>query len=168
MLSAIPKTPLHARLGREGRLDPLDHPEYGTNVLPLRMSRDSLSRGYARLMTDLYEPNAFFDRVDQLWLSGPLVAEPGWRRFAATHPAKRLHRQMRSWIEAGVLTARIMIQMHDRRLRKIYIRRLLTALRKRPDGVLLRLYAIRCVMHFHFSQLAQALQARDGPLINTY
>src|SRR5262249_35137773 len=50
MLSAIPRTPLHTRLAKEGRLDPLDHPEYGTNVLPLRMSRDTLSRGYARLM----------------------------------------------------------------------------------------------------------------------
>lgn len=168
MLSAIPKTPLHARLAREGRLDSLDHPNYGTNVLPLRMSRDTLSRGYARLMIDLYEPKAFFDRVDQLWLSGPLVAEPGWRRFAAMHPGKRLHRQVRSWIEAGVLTARIIFHMRDRRLRKIYIRRLLTAVRKRPDGVLLRLYAIRCVMHFHFSTLAQALRAHDGRLINTY
>ena len=34
MLSAIPKTPLHARLAAEGRLDTADTNEYGTNVVP--------------------------------------------------------------------------------------------------------------------------------------
>jgi len=34
MLHAIPKTPLHERLAREGRLDTSDEPEYGTNVIP--------------------------------------------------------------------------------------------------------------------------------------
>jgi len=36
MLHAIPKTPLHDRLAAEGRLDPSDEPEFGTNVIPLR------------------------------------------------------------------------------------------------------------------------------------
>ena len=36
MLYAIPKTPLHARLAEEGRLDPADEPEFGTNVIPLQ------------------------------------------------------------------------------------------------------------------------------------
>ena len=168
MLSAIPKTPLHARLAREGRLDASDSPDHGTNVLPLQMSREALSRGYVRLMNELYEPNAFFDRVDQLWIEGPLVTEPGWRRFAATRPWVRLSKHARSWIETVVLTARLMLLMRDRRLRKIYFRRFAAALRTRPDGVLLRLYAIRCAMHFHLHELTLRLQARDGQLINTY
>ena len=168
MLSAIPKTPLHARLANEGRLDPLDQPKYGTNVLPLQMSRETLSQGYTRLMKDLYEPNAFFDRVDELWLNGPLVAEPGWRRFAATHPWARMRKHARSWIEACVLVTRMMVLTGDHSLRKIYLRRVLGALRKRPDGVLLKLYAIRCATHFHFHQLTRHLRAHDGSLLNTY
>lgn len=168
MLSAIPRTPLYARLMKEGRLDPSDNPHYGTNVLPLQMSRETLSRGYARLMANLYEPNAFFDRVDELWVRGPLVAEPGWRRFAATRPWARLCKQGRSWVETGLLTARLMLQLRDRALRRIYCRRLLGALRVRPDGVMLRLYAIRCAMHFHLYELTRRLQTRDGALINTY
>jgi radical SAM superfamily enzyme YgiQ (UPF0313 family) len=168
MLSAIPKTPLYARLANEGRLDPLDQPKYGTNVLPLQMSREMLSQGYTRLMKDLYEPKAFFDRVDELWLNGPLVAEPGWRRFAATHPWARMRKHARSWIEACVLVARMMVLTGDHSLRKIYLRRVLGALRKRPDGVLLKLYAIRCATHFHFHQLTRHLRAHDGSLLNTY
>ena len=48
MLSAIPKTPLHDRLAAEGRLDPSDEPEFGTNVIPLQMSREELRDGYVR------------------------------------------------------------------------------------------------------------------------
>jgi radical SAM superfamily enzyme YgiQ (UPF0313 family) len=168
MLSAIPKTPLHARLAKEGRLDPSDSPAHGTNVLPLQMSRETLRWGYARLMADLYEPKSFFDRVDELWLRGPLLAEPGWRCFTATRSGARLRRQARSWIEAGAVAARILLQTRDRALRKVYLGRLLGALRSRPDGVLLRLYVIRVAMHFHFHQLTLRLQARDGRLINTY
>src|SRR5437660_7298501 len=67
MLSAIPKTPLHARLAREGRLDPADETEFGTNVIPLRMTRGELRDGYVRLMHELYEPEAYFGRLEDLF-----------------------------------------------------------------------------------------------------
>jgi hypothetical protein len=117
-------------------------------------------------MADLYEPRSFFGRVDELWLRGPLVAEPGWRRFAAARSWLRLRKQARGWIEAAVVAARLLLQMNDRVLRKVYLGRFVSAARSRPDGVLLRLYAIRVAMHFHFHQLTLRLQ--DGRLINTY
>ncbi|MGC8642785.1 MAG: B12-binding domain-containing radical SAM protein, partial [Isosphaeraceae bacterium] len=54
MLSAIPKTPLHARLATEGRLDLADRAEFGTNVIPLHMSREELLEGYLRVLHELY------------------------------------------------------------------------------------------------------------------
>src|SRR5688572_2452813 len=48
MLTAIPKTPLYDRLAREGRLDRDDAPAFGTNVIPLRMSREVLREGYVQ------------------------------------------------------------------------------------------------------------------------
>ncbi len=42
MLHAIPKTPLHARLAADGRLDLDDRPQFGTNVIPLKISREEL------------------------------------------------------------------------------------------------------------------------------
>src|SRR5262249_9105869 len=38
MLTAIPKTPLYDRLAAEGRLDGDDESEFGTNIIPLRMT----------------------------------------------------------------------------------------------------------------------------------
>ena len=68
MLYAIPKTPLHARLAEEGRLDLADEPEFGTNVIPLKISRERLRDGYVEVMSDLYQPDAYFDRLDDLYL----------------------------------------------------------------------------------------------------
>src|SRR5947209_9175081 len=66
MLSAIPKTPLHARLAAEGRLDPADENEFGTNVIPAQLTREELRDGYVRVMHDLYEPEAYFERLEDL------------------------------------------------------------------------------------------------------
>jgi hypothetical protein len=59
MLSAIPSTPLYARPAAEQRLDLANQPAHGTNVVPLRMTRETLSEGFSQLMTSLYEPQAF-------------------------------------------------------------------------------------------------------------
>ena len=62
MLHAIPKTPLYDRLAAEGRLDPADESAFGTNVVPLRMSRDQLRDGYVKVMNELYATEAYFGR----------------------------------------------------------------------------------------------------------
>jgi hypothetical protein len=121
MLSAIPKTPLYARLEKDGRLDLTDPPLHGTNVIPLKMNRESLSSGYAGLMAKLYEPEAFFARVDGMWLAGPLRAEPGWRQYASTRPMARMLKQSRGWIEACVLACRLAAQMREPTLRNFYL-----------------------------------------------
>ena len=70
MLYAIAKTPLHARLAAEGRLDPSDQPEFGTNVIPLKVSREELRDGYVKVMNELYTPEAYFGRLEDLWING--------------------------------------------------------------------------------------------------
>ena len=74
MLSAIPKTPLHARPAREareGRLDTSDTPDGGTNVIPLGLSREQLWQGYVQVMQRLYAPEAYFNRVRTCISRGP-------------------------------------------------------------------------------------------------
>src|SRR4029079_804869 len=72
MLSAIPKTPLHARLAEEGRLDPCDQPEFGTTVIPLKIGRAELREGYIRVMNELYETEPYFNRLEALFIEGGL------------------------------------------------------------------------------------------------
>ena len=67
-MTAIPKTPLYDRLEQEGRLDVSDEPEFGTNVIPLQIGREELRDGFVRVMNDLYEPEAYFARLEELYL----------------------------------------------------------------------------------------------------
>ena len=87
MLSAIPKTPLHDRLAAEGRLDPADTSEFGTNVIPLQISREELRDGYVQVMTELYEPEAYFERLEDLYLEDGIDIGRGRSRYWKTPPA---------------------------------------------------------------------------------
>jgi hypothetical protein len=77
-------------------------------------------------------------------------------------------KQSRGWIEACVLASRLATQMQDRTLRNFYLRRFMGAIRHRPDGVLLRLYVIRCLMHYHLLVLSRQLRREGAAPINTY
>src|SRR4029077_6844743 len=91
MLMALPKTPLYDRLAAEGRLDLSDPPEYGTNVIPLKIGREELREGYMKVMTDLYEPEPYFERLEELYLkSDGIVFGRGRSRYWKRHPLKRL------------------------------------------------------------------------------
>src|SRR4051812_21050876 len=84
MLSAIPKTPLYDRLAVEGRLDCEVEPGYGTNVIPLRLDREQLQEGYVRVLSELNQPDAYFGRLESLFLDARLEysrrANRHWRR----------------------------------------------------------------------------------------
>ena len=168
MLSAIPKTPLHERLAAAGRLDPADDPAFGTNVVPLQMSRETLSQGYVRLMEVLYEPAAYFDRLDDLYVAGGIDVDRAWRQYGAHHPWRARVRRLRLWLETAGLMARLLLRVPDAALRAEYRRRVRALFRARRDPVILRIYAIKCAMHFHAHNLVRALATPDRPLLNTY
>jgi radical SAM superfamily enzyme YgiQ (UPF0313 family) len=168
MLSAIPKTPLHARLQSAGRLDPTDEPVLGTNVLPLKMTREALSDGYVRLMTALYEPQAYFQRVDDLYVKGRIEINHAWQRYAARHPWRRRLRHLRFWLEAFGVLARLLSRVPDRSLRKTYRAHFWRSVRFRRNSVVTRVYALKCAVHYHMHRLTRTLEERDRPLVNTY
>jgi radical SAM superfamily enzyme YgiQ (UPF0313 family) len=168
MLSAIPSTPLHARLAADNRLDPADDPLFGTNVIPLRMTRETLSQGYARLLAELYEPQAFFSRLDDLYLGGRIEVDLAWRRYTASRPWLRRARHSLMWLAAFILLARLHWRVPDRSLRAIYRRQFWRALTVRRSAVVAMIYAFRCATHYHLHQLVGALAARDRPLVNTF
>jgi radical SAM superfamily enzyme YgiQ (UPF0313 family) len=169
MLAAIPKTPLHARLEREGRLDPADVPAHGTNVIPLRVSRQELRDGYVRLLNDLYEPEAFFGRVDDLYLRGRMPL------FVARDRFLRRHKPWRLWganfmdlARAAGLCARLMWRVPEKALRRVYFRRLAGLLRVRRDPALVLIYAIKCAMHYHTYRLARQMATDGGAIVNSF
>ncbi|MFN8543072.1 MAG: B12-binding domain-containing radical SAM protein [Candidatus Binatia bacterium] len=65
MLQAMPKTPLHDRMQREGRLlaETTGDQFVFSNILPVQMSRLELYRGYRRLLEALYDFRNYRERT---------------------------------------------------------------------------------------------------------
>ncbi|MBI4203756.1 MAG: radical SAM protein [Betaproteobacteria bacterium] len=86
LLTALPKTPLHARLRREGRLlaeaDHTDNTGVGTNIIPKNMSYRDMVRGYLALYRRLLSDRIIGVRVrnKMRFLKNPVYhGEYSWR-----------------------------------------------------------------------------------------
>jgi len=168
MLSAIPKTPLHARLAAEGRLDPADEPEFGTNVIPLRLGREELRDGYVRVLDALNETSAYFDRLDDLYIAGRLdfsrAANRHWRR----RPWRLALAKGRFLVEAVGLLARLARRVPEPSLRRAYLGRVAGLLKSRRDPAVLWVYALKCAMHYHAHTMARRMAEGRAPVVNSY
>jgi radical SAM superfamily enzyme YgiQ (UPF0313 family) len=168
MLHAIPKTPLHARLIEEGRLDPADAPEFGTNVIPTRMSREELRAGYVQVLNDLYEPQAYFERLDDLFLRQRFAYGQGRARWWRRHPWNRLRTELRNLSWALGLFVRLMRGIPDPALRREYRKRVAGLLRVRREPGVLLLYLVKCAMHYHSYTMAREMASGERALVNSF
>ncbi len=164
MLSAIPKTPLYARLAGEGRLGE-EESEFGTNVIPIRMSREELRDGFVQLMQDLYEPNAYFQRFEDSYLEGRLrfgrARADYWRR----HPWAQLKARAVELVRCAVLYWRVIRCNPQPQLREHYRFRLRRLLKARRDPSLLFIFLLKCAAHYHHYTMAEQMaQGRTAPL----
>ena len=167
MLFAIPKTPLHARLAAQGRLDPDDESPFGTNVMPARMSRSALRDGYVRLMEDIYRPDAYFERLESSVGNGAPFA-PARAKYWRRHPLARVKGQMRNAVRAAGLYIRLMHHVEDAELKKRYRREAGRQLLRRRDPGYLLGYLVRCGFHYHHSTLAGQMAGERQPVVNSF
>jgi radical SAM superfamily enzyme YgiQ (UPF0313 family) len=167
MLSAIPKTPLYDRLAAEGRLDTSDTPEFGTNVIPLRMTRAELRDGYVKVMNDIYDTQAFLDRVDSLFIDGRLTVGHARSRFWRRHPLNFLKWQSLWLVQSLGLYIRLMRGVPDPSLRREYRRRFLNMARRRPEPGMWLFYLLKMVMHYHANKMAREMAVGET-LVNSF
>ena len=170
MLSAIPKTPLYARLEAEGRLDnaAADDPNIATNVIPLKMSVETLRDGWLDLMVKLYEAENYFARFDALFIEGKLPladAKMDWLR--KNRFPQYLKIQTLTILAALGMLARIWTDPRTRLDRPVYgkyLRKLLAA--GRPPRFLFQ-FAFKCIMHTHFATMTRQMVKGESRLVNT-
>jgi radical SAM superfamily enzyme YgiQ (UPF0313 family) len=161
MLVAIPRTPLYTRLAAEGRLDLSDDAEswgsFGTNVIPRRIGREALRAGYMELMHNLYAPEAYFERLDELYLNAKLQVGRARTRYLRRHPLRRLRLNARLLAEAAAISVMLMRGVSERALRREYRRHLLRVVWRRPEPEVIQNYAIKCAMHLHAYRMVQEM-----------
>ena len=167
-LSAIPKTPLHTRLKEAGRLDESEVNPYGTNVIPLHMKREELTHGYLDLLKELFEPEAYFERLDDLYIS---------RRFYDFAESVRVP-NIPKWLQIKYLIislgyttylfVKLMMNTGSWRLRVFYTQRLFNYLLHRPYPMRVLDYVMESVCHHHFYTFSQNMSKGKTSVINTY
>ncbi len=169
LLHAIPKTPLHDRLREEGRLDLADESAFGTNVIPKQMSRQELRDGYLATMQAAYEPDAYFGRMDQLFV------KDGFEFRAFKTPYFRAHRWLRvrhtAFYLVGFLVvfAKLMRGVPDPKLRKIYRQRIWGAIRKRwSSPPIYFYYAVKCAMHYHHYKMTSDMAEHPEKFVSSF
>ena len=168
ILVAIPKTPLFARLERDGRLDNsgelANFGTISTNVVPERMKRETLCEGYLALMRDVYEPAAFFDRLDAVYLQGKPRPALGGELYHRRNFRRRVRKTAWTALETGYILMRLMHNVPRRSQRSVYRRRLWKVMRRRPSLALLRLYAVKCAQHHHIDRLIEQMTVERATL----
>jgi radical SAM superfamily enzyme YgiQ (UPF0313 family) len=168
MLSAIPKTALHARLAAEGRLDPDDEPTFGTNVLPLRMTRQELRDGYRWLMNELYSPASYFERLDGLLLDDDFQLARRQAQYWRRHPWTGVKAKSLLLMRAVFLFAQLMHNVPDPALKREYRRRVLGMVRARRDPAVLFGYVLKCAMHYHHCRMSRDMARDERAIVNPY
>jgi radical SAM superfamily enzyme YgiQ (UPF0313 family) len=164
MLVAIPRTPLHARLASEGRLAFSEDEEncggFGTNIVPRRISREALYTGYVELMRELYAPEAYFARLDALFLDARLRLGQARTRYLHRHPLRWVKFNARLLAEAAAIFVLLMCGVPDAGLRREYRRRLMRLVWHRREPQIMQTYAVKCAIHYHAHRMVQELLSR--------
>lgn len=168
ILYAIPKTPLHDRLAAENRLDLDDQSAYGTNVIPLQMSREELTDGYMELMRDVYSPEAYFKRLDDLYLNGSFRFAVPRATYWRQHPWRGLKAQALNLLRFTGIYWRLTHSVAEESLRSEYRQRIAALLRSRRDPTVLFAYAVKCAMHYHHYQMAARMLRHETGVVNSF
>ncbi len=159
MLGAIPKTPLYARLEKEGRLR-MDDPN--CNIVPAQMTREELQRGYWDLVKRLYSPEVFLDRYFRVYRF------PEYHRKRAEISKKANEGKTIPTLVYGLLLlwSLFWTLLKDGSLLTVgavYFRKFFRDnLRYRRDVIGFAQYMNRCVTHWHFYKFTR--EALSGKL----
>lgn len=168
MLNAFPKTPLYDRLAEEGRLDPEDDSSWGTNVIPQQLGREQLRAGYVRLMNEVYNPEAYFERLDALYLDETFRFALPRARYWRRHPVKGIRDQALNLARFLALSRRLLQRVPDPNLRARYRRQLWRLIRSRQDPAVLFAYVVKCAIHFHHYTMSQQMATNEALVYSHY
>ncbi len=146
MLSAIPKTPLYARLEKAGRLN-LDNPN--CNIVPAQMTAAELQAGYWELVKRLYTPANFLERYFKSY------ELPEYLRKRAEISRRASEGKLFPTLAYGlILLWNLFFELRREGALKdvggVYLRFFPRNLRHRGDVIGFAQFMNRCVTHWHF------------------
>jgi radical SAM superfamily enzyme YgiQ (UPF0313 family) len=159
LLHAIPTTPLYDRLKQAGRLnDDEASDRYGTNVVPLGMSREELRDGFLGLMQACYTADAYFQRLDAQFIDGNFKFAMHEVPYWSSHRGAWAKRSFLNYVRYAAISGRLLGHVADPELRSRYRRQLWRIFRARwREPHILFIYALKTAIHYHYAAIARAL-----------
>lgn len=167
LLSAIPKTPLYDRLIKEERLDLDDLPAYGTNVIPKGMSRNELAEGYLKLLEEAYEPEAFFSRLDDLYVKRRFYDYAEKIRVPSIPRWLRIKYLAMSLLFTSWLFMKLFRYAREDGLRWRYLHQLRQYARHKPYPMRYFDYVVELACHYHLYRLSKDMVRGKTGIITT-
>ena len=151
------------RLKGSGRLnDDEASDRYGTNVVPLLMSREELRHGFVGAMQKAYTLDAYFGRVDALFIGDGFKFAPQQHDYWRRHRLAWARRGAGDYLKFLAVALRLLISVKDPALRSRYRRQLWRILHARgAEPQILLIYAIKIAMHYHYTAITKALGEAD-------
>jgi hypothetical protein len=137
-------------------------------VIPLKLSRDELTDGYIELMRDVYSPEAYFQRVDDLFLKDDFQFGLPRAKYWRTHPWRGMKSQALNLLRFAGISWRLMRQVTDKSLKAEYRRRIVGLLKSRRDPAVLFTYAVKCATHYHHHRMATEMSRQESSVVNTF
>src|ERR1043166_7261431 len=164
MLVAVPKTPLYARLEKEGRLRSEDA---NCNIVPKQMTPAELQGGYWELLKRLYTPHAFLDRYFKIYRY-PEFRQRRAQMFARANENKALQALASGLIAGWNLFWALFKDGSLRKVGLVYLRYFLEHSRRYQSGVFgFAQFINRCVTHWHFYKFTREVTAGKLRLFNS-
>ena len=119
-------------------------------------------------MEQLYTPEAYFQRVEDLYVEAGLDTDRGIRKYWRRHRGSWLKTQMRNVVSGAVLLWRLTRRIPDEALRREYLRHGWRLWRRRPSPSLVLLYAVKCAMHYHQYTMTRRMATGQSPIYSTF
>jgi radical SAM superfamily enzyme YgiQ (UPF0313 family) len=163
MLTAIPKTPLYARLEKAGRLN-MTNPN--SNIVPAQMSAETLQDNYWKLVKRLYTPQAFLERYFKAY------DLPQYLDKRAEISRKASEGKFLPTLSYGVILLwKLVIELfRDGSLGSIgsvYLKYYQKSRKYRADTIAFAQFMNRCVTHWHFYKFTREASAGNLRLWNS-
>jgi Domain of unknown function (DUF4070) len=132
------------------------------------MTREALRDGYVRLMQDVYQPGAYFERLQAFTGTPTFQFAPSRARYLREHFFERVMTQIKYWAGSAFIFLQLMRLSGDPVLRREYRLLAKKTLQKRFDPTLLFGHLVKCVMHYHYFTMAKQMADQQSPIVNPY
>src|SRR5262249_51801485 len=127
-----------------------------------------LRDGYLQTMQELYDPQAYFDRLEHLYLRDHFVFGQTRGKYWRKHPWTRFKAGAADLVKSAYLYWQLMLTVPEANLRREYRRRIARLLKVRREPEVLFIYVIKCAMHYHHYTMARQMRQGRTAVLNSF